>query len=397
MGNTKNKISLNRVIGNVIGNLGLKVTNNIKDDFSRWACEGESKIGSTSSYRHQECELTIRNRKASLPPNFAYLEAIKIGNKIINTTERSFRLFNKGFKNPAVDPSNFIGGQKITNVPGVPLVILVSFTGVFAIGDLITVTVTINNCGSINSNTFNYLVQGGDTLTTIALALATQINAIGNIGYTATSGNGTLFITGDSPDFGFNVALFTDSVTGFVAQSVYQARVPSKKNTVDLNNTNTNPILHSKNLANGAVAELNTGLLSDGGSGGLDSLSSYGYDYSNNSASVFSVDNGCINFNALDNTKIGISYMGIELDKEGWPLISETHEDAITAYLMFMYLSVGFYNGKVAQYVHKTAETRWFDLCGQARGDDELPNAEELKYLANLWMQLVPLPSPEIF
>jgi hypothetical protein len=64
---------------------------------------------------------------------------------------------------------------------------------------------------------------------------------------------------------------------------------------------------------------------------------------------------------------------------------------------MFMHLSVGFYNGKVAQYVHQTASARWFDLCGQARGDDELPNAEELKYLANLWMQMVPLPSTEIF
>jgi hypothetical protein len=36
-------------------------------------------------------------------------------------------------------------------------------------------------------------------------------------------------------------------------------------------------------------------------------------------------------------------------------------------------------------------------LCGQARGDDELPSAEEMKYLANMWMQLVPLPSLENF
>lgn len=399
MGNTANKVSLNRIIGNVIGNLGLKVTNNIKDDFSRWACEAESKIGSTSSYKHDECELTIRNRKASLPPHFAYLEAIKIGNKIINTTERSFRLFNKGYRSSPVAPSNFIGGQKVTNVPGVPLVIEVKFTGVFQVGDLINVTVTINNCGNINNHTYNYLVQIGDNLTTIPANIAALINAINGVGYTATSGNGTLFIAGDSPDIGFTVVLYTDSVTGFLAQCVYQVRVPSKKNTVDLNNTNQNPILQSKNLANGAVAELNTGLLSDGGGrgNGFNSLSSNGYDYGDEFASVFSIDNGCINFNALDDTKIGISFMAIDLDEDGWPLISETHEDAVTAYLMFMHLSVGFYSGKVAQYIHKTAETRWFDLCGQARGDDELPNAEELKYLANLWMQMVPLPSPEIF
>jgi len=399
MGNTVNKISLNRVIGNVIGNLGLKVTNNIKDDFSRWACEAENKIGSTSSYEHKECELTIRNRKAALPPDFAYLEAIKIGNKIINTTERSFRLFNKGFKNPVAKPSNFIGGQKVTNVPGVPLVIEVKFTGVFQVGDLINVTVTINNCGNINNHTYNYLVQIGDNLTTIPANIAALINAIVGVGYTATSGNGTLFIAGDSPDIGFTVVLYTDSVTGFLAQCVYQVRVPSKKNTVDLNNTNQNPILHSNNLANASVVELNTGLQSDGGSGanGLNSLSSNGYYYGDGSASVFSIDNGCINFNALDGTKIGISYMGIDLDEDGWPLISETHEDAVTAYIMFMHLSVSFYQGKIPQYVHSTAERRWYDLCGQARGDDELPNSEEMKYLANIWMQLVPLPSLENF
>jgi hypothetical protein len=402
MGNTANKISLNRVIGNVIGNLGLKVTNNIKDDFSRWACEAENKIGSTSSYRHYECELTIKNRKASLPENFAYLEALKHGDKIINLTERSFRLFNKGYRNAdAVPPSNFIGGQKVTNVPGVALVIQVNFTGAFAVGDVITITVTANNCGSINSNTFNYIVQVGDNLTTIPQNIATQINAIPNIGYSATSGNGTLFITGDSPDVNFTVSLFTDSVTGFLDQCVYQQRVPTKKNTVDLNNTSQNPILKSKNLANGSVAELNTGLQSDGAAGTYgnrtNSLNSSGYYYGDLFASVFSIDNGCINFNALDGTKIGISYMGIDLDEDGWPLISETHEDAVTAYIMFMHLSVDYYRGKIPQHVHATAERRWYDLCGQARGDDELPNNEELKHLANIWMQLVPLGSLENF
>jgi len=398
MGNTANKISLNRVIGNVVGNLGLNDVSDVYDDMARWACEGENKIGSTSSYRHFECELTIRNRKASLPPNFMYLEAIKNGAKIMNLTERSFRLFNKGVNFSKLPPSNFIGGQKVTNVPGVPLVIQVDLIGSFMIGNVITLTVTANNCGSVVSNTFNYIVQAGDSLTNIALELANQINAIGNIGYTASGGNDMLFITGDSPIISFQVALFTDSVAGSLTQMVYQKRVPPKQNTVDVSNTNTNPILQSKNLANGAVAELNTGLQSDGGGGTYgNSLNSNGYFYGDNYASVFSIDNGCINFNALDDTKIGISYMGVDLDEKGYPLISETHEDAVTAYIMFMYLSVRFYSGKIPQYVHQTAERRWYDLCGQARGDDELPNNEELKYLANIWMQMMPLPSLENF
>jgi len=401
MGNTKNKISINRITGDVIGNLGLKVTNNLKDDFSRWACEAENKIGSTSSFRHFECELTIRNRKATLPPSFAYLEALQVGNKIINLTERSFRLFNKGYNANVLPPSNFIGGQKVTNTPGQVLIVQVDLSGAFLAGDLIVVTVTANNCGSVNSNTFNYIVQLGDTLTMIAANIATQINAIGNIGYSAIGGNDLIQIIADSPEIGFTVSLFTDSVNGILNQCIIQKQVLPKKNTVDLNGTNTDPILQSKNLAHSTVAELNTGLQSNGGSGSygssLNSLNSNGYFYGDEFASVFSIDNGCINFNALDGTKIGISYMGIDLDEEGWPLISETHEDAVTAYIMYMHKSVEFYNGKIPQYVHQELKTRWFDLCGQARGDDELPNGEELKYLANIWMQLRPLPSLENF
>ena len=89
--------------------------------------------------------------------------------------------------------------------------------------------------------------------------------------------------------------------------------------------------------------------------------------------------------------------MGVELDDEGWPLISETHEDAVTAYIMYMHKAISFYNGKTPLYVHNELKTRWFDLCGQARGDDELPDAEEMKYLTNIWMQMVPLPSLENF
>ena len=70
MSDSVNKVSLQRIIGNFIGNLGIKNVDDIEDDLARWACEAENKIGSTSSYRRFECELNIRNRKAALPPNF---------------------------------------------------------------------------------------------------------------------------------------------------------------------------------------------------------------------------------------------------------------------------------------------------------------------------------------
>lgn len=396
MSDSVKKVSLNQIIGNVIGNLGLKNTNNLKDDFARWACEAENKIGSTSSYRRFECELVVKNRKATLPPNFVYLNAMKVGNQFIPITKRSFRMFNKGPEIQAPTQNSSISNPSTiscNNVIGVPLVIAVNLSGAFMAGDLINITITHNNCGAISSNTFNYVVTVGQSLSDIALAITTQINAITNLGYSATPGNDQFFITGDSPENNFQVTLYTDSATGFLSQSVTQKRVPTKKETNTVTKGSSIQT-HSNNLASPAVENLNTGINAQGVSG----IYGYSYNYDDNiNASVFSIDNGCINFNAVDDTRIGISYMGIDLDEDGWPMISEIHEDAVTHYIMYMYKSIDFYNDKMSVGAFDRLERRWFDLCGQARGDDELPNSEELKYLSNMWMQLVPLPSKEIF
>ena len=56
------KVSLFRIIGNTIGNLGLKTASNHIDDFARWAQEAEMLIGSKNSYKHYECEIEIRSK-----------------------------------------------------------------------------------------------------------------------------------------------------------------------------------------------------------------------------------------------------------------------------------------------------------------------------------------------
>ncbi len=380
MSDSVNKVSINRIIGNVIGNLGLKGANNIVDDFARWACEAESKIGSTNSYKRFECELTIRNRKAALPPNFSYLNAIKIGGRIIPITKRSFRLFSKGTSLAPTTSTKYINNQLQVTNPGLPLVLSVNFTGAFAVGELINVTVTINNNGTISSKTFNYIVQIGDSLTLIGLNISDLINAIPNLGYFGIPANDSLQISGSSSAYTFTVSLYTDSIAGIVTQSVIQNRIkPTTTSTSDSCEADCNVPTKtgSVNLASGNIAKLNTGLFANDNFDGI-------------TESAFSIDNGCINFNALDDTRFGISYMGVELDEEGWPLIAESHEDAVTHYLMYMYKGIDYYNGKIANHVFNELKMRWFDLCGQARGDDELPNAEEMKYLANMWMQLIP-------
>ena len=244
------KVSLYRIIGNTVGKLGLKNVNEHLGDFGRWAQEAEMLIGSKNSYKHYECEIEINNKKACLPPNFCYLEGLKIGDSFLNVTYREFRMFSN------------------------------------------------------------------------------------------------------------------------------------------------NP---SPNLAQGQAANINTGVTAEFRNDNL----GFNFGYSNDSsstASIFSIVNGFIYVNSMqDGTKLGLSYQGLEVDDEGWPLIAKEHELAVTQYLMWQYKGIEFYNGKLRGDIFDKLEQRWYWLCGQARGDDEMPNQKELEYLGNMWNQLLPLPAKQFF
>lgn len=245
------KVSINRIIGNVIGNLGIKNVSNSIDDFARWALEAENKIGATDSFKHFECDITINNKKASLPPNFVYMEGLKLGNMFLNVTYREFRMF------------------------------------------------------SDNSN--------------------------------------------------------------------------------------------SNNLAQGSAANINSGVTAQFRNDGLGF--NFGSDTASGaSASIFSVVNGYVYVNSLeDGTKVGISYQGFDLDEEGWPMVNRQHEDAVSHYLMYMYQARRFYEGKLSHTVYKELQERWYWLCGQARGDSEMPDTQEMIYLSNQHNQLLPLPPKQFF
>jgi len=112
---------------------------------------------------------------------------------------------------------------------------------------------------------------------------------------------------------------------------------------------------------------------------------------------VFTLKNRYIYVNSKDITEFGISYEGVSIDDEGFPLISKSHELAVSHYLMWKCKSVDYYNGKVPHHIYKELETRWYYLCAQARGNDEMPNPAKLEYLANMFNQLLPLPNKKYF
>lgn len=393
---TEDRVSIYTIIGNVCGNLGIRNVNNVIDDMARWAVEAELKIGSEGSYKRYECEIEVKEYKACLPKNFVNLLAIKHGGEILDVTKKSFVMFNKGGGGPT-DPNhnpNLASNQKVINDPGQVLSIDVTFGGVYVAGETVVLTISHNNCGHIQQNTYTYVVQIGDTPSTIAAEFANQISAIPGLGYVAIASGVNLNITGSTTEITFTVTEYTDSINGTITQCIVQQHRPTIQRTVNLNDNKNLPRTKSANLADKHAYELNTGNQRTGA--GHLGYRHHDYDFVPNS-SKFSIENGYIHFNAIPDDRVGIAYWGVWLDDEGWPLIKAAHEDAVAHYCMYMYKARDFYSGKLPQYVHQELKTRWFELCGQARGDDELPNSEELRYYNNLWCQLLPLPNKNFF
>jgi hypothetical protein len=395
-----NRISLYEVIGNFVGNTGINNVNDMIDDLARWSAEAEAKIGSKHSFEKHECEIEVKNFKACLPKNFQYLVALNVKGEILDVTNKEFTMFDKaggGQLKEERETRNLNSNQLVLTSPGVAQVMAVKLCGTFNVDDIINITITSNNCGKLVTQTFSYTVLVGDTVADIAIALSELINA-NNLPYTSVPTDGTLQISANDPEISLIIKTYTSSVTGSLEVSTVTQRVaPTKKNAGMDALPNNEPATVSENLASREAAELNTGLTATSRGGQFfGGYHGFTYPYGANS-SKFSIENGYIYFTQVENGKVGIAYMGVMIDEQGWPMVAEDHAYAISNYLTYMYLWKRAIMGKVNAGIVDRAEQKWLWSCGEARGDDELPNQAELRYLANQWMQLVPLPNKSFF
>jgi len=97
-----------------------------------------------------------------------------------------------------------------------------------------------------------------------------------------------------------------------------------------------------------------------------------------------------IHFSNISNGTAKIAYKGLDVDGEGFPTIKQGHEDAVAQYIMWRYKSIEYYEGKIARYIVKDLEERWYWLCAQARGADNLPSEAEMKNIASYWNTFIP-------
>lgn len=393
------KVSIRRIIGNVVDKLQLEDVSSRITAFAGWAVDAELKIGSKNSYEKVECEIEVKNYRACLPVGFVHLIALKDGGDHLEVTKKDFTHFHKGVTRNIVDldKKTTPGGEVKLSVEGVPNVHQINFGGTFSGGDNIVVTVANDNCGNVSSNIYNYTVQAGDTLTDIVNEFVTQINTV-NPPYTASPGSDYFQIVADTPLINLVVSTSTTSDTGIISSQLIQKRIlPQEGSSQEGDNCEVPIKKGSENLAERNTAYLNDGITDDSLYGGAVSIYENELGYGTRQSSKYSISNGYIHFSSKKDGKVGISYMSIATDEEGWPLISATHEDAVTQYLMWQSQIGDYTRGKVPRHVYKELENRWIWLCGQARGDDELPNEDDLQYHANAWNQLLPLPNKNFF
>jgi hypothetical protein len=85
-GQAGKRVSVKRVIGNVIRNLDVTDAPRNMHDFIEWAFEAERKIGSYKTFVKREATLTVSNKQAALPNDFLSLIDLKRAGDASNST-----------------------------------------------------------------------------------------------------------------------------------------------------------------------------------------------------------------------------------------------------------------------------------------------------------------------
>lgn len=90
--------------------------------------------------------------------------------------------------------------------------------------------------------------------------------------------------------------------------------------------------------------------------------------------------------------KLCITYLGVPVDDEGYPLIpNDVHfMEACAKYVTYMLDYRDWRKGQIADKVIEKSEKDYLWAVGAAKGSANMPNASQLENLKNIWLKLVP-------
>jgi hypothetical protein len=89
---------------------------------------------------------------------------------------------------------------------------------------------------------------------------------------------------------------------------------------------------------------------------------------------------------------IAITYLGIPVDDEGYPMIPDDvyFMKACAAYITYMMDQREWRKGNITDKVVQKSESDWLFYVNSARGSANMPSIAQLENLKNVWVRLIP-------
>lgn len=106
---------------------------------------------------------------------------------------------------------------------------------------------------------------------------------------------------------------------------------------------------------------------------------------------TYTINNNFI-FTNFNKGTISMSYVGIPVDEEGFPLVPDNYYfiRAMKAYVTMKLDYIGWRTNKLTKDVYKDSEEKWEFYCMGAKGAGLMPNIDKAESIKNQWVRLKP-------
>ena len=353
------RVHIDRIFTTVSRNLGLQDFSRYTDNWIEWAYEAERLIGSRDTFVQKESTYTATGAKASGTITFA-TNPVSGDSIELNGAQLYFRNTTDIGEGKAQNEIGLSGALPSTldnqNSPYGLIQELTGYSDIINLTGLLPNSATLNYPEALNIADYNVNSTGG-ILTITSKEVGFEGNNYTMASDTENSKISGLTLTGGKGIYRNQQIRLPDNMVKFLGVRVSNDDTSGNKDA---------EIRRTSAIHRGAVSD---------------------------SSLRYYIEGNRLN---IKNNKVGeitIVYLEYPTDLRGWPMIKDNHETAVSQYIMWQHKLIEYYNGKLPQYIIKDIEKRWYFLCGQVRGEDEMPTSEELKQIGRMWNTLVPLKS----
>ena len=338
-------VPVNRVFNNVSRNFGLKNYTNNLDSWSEWAFEAEQYIGSNKTFLQKELvySQTPTQATAIIECTLNYSAPIDLKDEFIEINGTRFTFISR-FNADSID--NLVDSNEINLTTG-----NINDTSI-TLSSLMQVAANTINQGQGNTQNFENITGVSAAANNLRITITVETNGNRGNDYTINTSNGFRIVQ----DFSGGKDIMHNK----------QIRLPD----------NYVKVLSIR--AGDAIIQPTSSQYKSKVSTLLDR---------------YYIDGNRINFATDYTSDVVVTVLAVPLSVEGYPMILQGHEEAVAHYIMWKHKLIGYYAGKVPQYIVKDLERRWYQLCGKVRGDDNMPTSIELLKIGKLWNTKIPLTS----